>query len=157
MSNSLWHQGMQHARLLCPSLSPRVCSDSCLLSQWCHPTISSSAACFSFCLQSFPAPESFWMSCLFTSGGWSIGALASASVLSMKNQCWFPLGLTSLIALLSTGLFRVFSNIKFKSINFLMLSFLYGLTLTSIHDYWKNHSFVGQVMALLFSILSTPL
>ena len=90
MSDSLWPHGLQHARLLCPSLSPRVCSDSCLLSQWCHPTISSSAACFSFCLQSFPASESFSMSCLFTSGGQSIGALASASVLLLQERGTIP-------------------------------------------------------------------
>ena len=81
---------MQHARLLCPSLSPRVCPDSCLLSQWCHPTISSSAASFSFCLPSFPALRYFSMSCLFTSGGQSIGALASASVLLLQEGGSLP-------------------------------------------------------------------
>ena len=83
---------LQHARLPCPSLSPRICSDSCLLSRWCHPTISSSAAPFSFCLQSFPAPGSFPVKQLFTSGGQSIeaSASASASVLAMNIQGWFP-------------------------------------------------------------------
>ena len=92
-------------RLLCPSLSPRMCSNSCLLSLWFHPTISSSVAPFSSCLQSFPASESFLMSQLFTSGGQHIGPSASASVLPVNIQGWFPLGLTGLIFLLSKGLY----------------------------------------------------
>ena len=91
MSNSLQLHGPQHARLPCP-LSPGVCSDSCPLSQWCHPTISSSLTLFSSCPQSFPASESLPMSQFFTSGGQSIGALAS--VLPINIQDWFPLGLT---------------------------------------------------------------
>ena len=101
--------GLQHTRLLCPSLSPRVCSNSCPLSLWCYWTISSSAA-FSFWLQSFPASGSFLMSWLFTSDRQSIGAPASASDLSMNIQGWFPLGLTGFISLQSKGLSRVFSN-----------------------------------------------
>ena len=97
---------MQHARLPCPSPSPGACSNSCPLSQWCHPTISSSVVPFS-CLQSFPASGPFLMSRLFTSGGQSIGA--SASVLPMNIQDWYTLGLAGLI-LLSKGLSRVFSN-----------------------------------------------
>ena len=97
MSDSLWPHGLQHDRLPCPSLSPGVCSNSCPLSWWCYLTISSSATLFSFCLQSFPASGSFTMSQLFTSGGQSIGA--SASVLPMNIQNWFPLGLTGLIIL----------------------------------------------------------
>ena len=93
---------LQHIRLPCASLSPRACSNSCPLNQWCYPTISSSVAPFSSCLQSFPASVSFPMSRFFTSGGQSIGALAS--VLSVNIQCWFPLGLTVLISLLSKGL-----------------------------------------------------
>ena len=100
MSNSLRPHELQNARLPWPSLSPRVCSNSCPLSWWCYPAISSSVVPFS-CLQSFPASRSFSMSQLFTSGGQSIGALASASVLPMNIQGWFPLGLTSLISLLS--------------------------------------------------------
>ena len=88
-------QGLQHVRLPFPLLSPRVCSNSHLLSQWCHPSISPSAAPFSFCLQSFPASESLTMSWLFTSGGPSIGASPSETVLSMNIQGWFPLGLTA--------------------------------------------------------------
>ena len=92
---------LQHTRLLCPSLSSGVCSDSCPLSQWCHPTVSSSAVPFYFCLQSFPASGSFPMSWLFASGGRNIGASASASVLPMNIQDWFPLGWTGLISLQS--------------------------------------------------------
>ena len=111
VSNSLWPHGLQHARLPCPSLSPRVCSNSCPSSQWCHPTISSSVALFSSCSQSFPASGSFPMSWPFASGGQkSIGVSVSKWVLPMNIQDWFPLGLTGLISLLSKGLSRVFSN-----------------------------------------------
>ena len=110
MSNWLWPHGLQHARLPGPSLSPGLCSESYLLSQWCHPTISSSVTHFSSCLQSFPASGSFLMSRLFASGDQSTGASASASVLSMNIQGWFPLGLTGLISLQSKGLSRVFST-----------------------------------------------
>ena len=109
-SESLRPHGLQHARLPCPSPSPRVCSNSCLLSHWCHPTISSSAVPFSSCLQSFPATGSFPMSWLFATSGQSIGASGSPSVLPMNIQSWFPLGLTDLISLLSNGLLRFFSN-----------------------------------------------
>ena len=108
VSNSLPHHGLQHARLPCPSLSPRVFSNSRPLSQWCHPTISSSVVPFSSCLQSFPASESFPMSNPSASDGQSIGA--SASVLPMNIQGWFPLGLTGLISLQFNGLSRVFSS-----------------------------------------------
>ena len=108
--NSLRLHGLQHARPLCPSPTPRACSNSCQLSQWCHPTISSSVVPFSFCLQSFPASGSFQMSHYFASGGQSSGTSASASVLSMTIQDCFPLGLTGLISLQSKGLSRVFSN-----------------------------------------------
>ena len=97
MSDSLWPHGLQHARLPCPSPTPRACSNSCPLSQWCHPTISSSVVPFSSCLQSFPASGSFPMSQLFSSGGQSIGASA-ASVLPMNIQAWFPLELNGLIS-----------------------------------------------------------
>ena len=110
VSDSLWSHGLQHARPPCPSLTPGVYSNSRLLSQWCHPTISSSVTPFSSCLQSFPASGSFPMSQVFASGGQSIGASASASVLPMTIQDWFPLGLTGLITLLSKGLSRVFSS-----------------------------------------------
>ena len=105
-------------RLPCPSLSPRACSNSCPLSRWCHPTISSSVVPFSSCLQSFPASGSFQMS-QFTSGGQSIGASSSASVLPMNIQDWFPLGLTGLISLQSKGLSRVFSHTTVQNIQFM--------------------------------------
>ena len=98
MSDSSWPHGLTYTRLLCPSPSPGVCPSSCSLYQWCHPVISSSIIPFSFCFQSFPASGSFPMSWLFVSGGQSIGA--SASVLPVNTQDWFPLGLTGLIPLL---------------------------------------------------------
>ena len=106
ISNSLPPQRLQHTRLPCPLLSPGVCSNSCPMSWWCHPTISSSATPFSSCLQSFLASGSFPMSQLFASSGQSIGTLASVSVLPMNSQGWFPLRLTGLISLLSKGLFK---------------------------------------------------
>ena len=107
--------------------------------QWCHPTISFSLIPFSSCLQSFPASGSFPMSQFFSSGVQSTGASASASVLPVNIQDWSPLGWTGLISLQSKGLSRVFSNTTvFKNINSLVLSFLYGPTLTSIHNYFKK-------------------
>ena len=94
VSNSLWPHGLQHARLPCPSPTPRAYSNSCPSSQWCHPTISSSVVPFSSCLQSFPASGSFQTSHFFPSGGWRIGVSASASVLPMNIQDWFLLGWT---------------------------------------------------------------
>ena len=108
VSDSLQPHGLQHTRLPCPSLSPGVCSNSCPLGWWCHPTISSSVTPFFFCPQSFPASGSFPMSQLFTSDGQSTGASASASVLSMNIQGLFPLGLTGLIALQSKRLFVLY-------------------------------------------------
>ena len=92
VSNSLWPHGLQHARPPCPSPTPGACLHSCPSSWWCHPTISSSVVPFSSCLQSFPAPGSFPMHQFFASGGQSIGASASASVLPINIQDWFPLG-----------------------------------------------------------------
>ena len=111
MSNSLQPHGLQHTSLSCSSPSPEACSNSCPLNWWCHPTISSSVF-FSSCLQSFPASGSFLISWLFASGGQRIGISASASVLPMNIQSWFPLGLTGLISLLSKGLLRVFSTVQ---------------------------------------------
>ena len=104
MSNSLPPHRLQHSRLPCPSPSPGVCSNSCPLSQWYHPTISSSDIPFSSCLQSFPESGSFPMSQFFVSSGQSTGASASASVLLMNIQGWFPLALTGWISLQSKGL-----------------------------------------------------
>ena len=108
MSNSLWPHELQHTRLPCPSLSPWVCSNSCPLNWWCPPTISSSI-CLLLLPSTFPSIRVFSVSHLLVSSGQSIGALASASVLPMNVQCWFPLGLTGLISLLSKRLLRVFS------------------------------------------------
>ena len=161
ISNYLWPHGLQHARPPCPSLTPRVHSNSCPLNQWCNPTISSSVVPLSSCLQSFPASGSFQKSQLFASGGQSIGVSASASVLPMNTQDWSPWGWTGWISLQSKGLSRVLSNSIVQNINSLVFSFLYSPTLTSIHDYWKNHSldiyrwmFVGKVMSVLFNMLS---
>ena len=107
---TLWPHGLQHARPPCPSPTPRVYSNSCPLSQWCCPAISSSVIPFSSHLQSFRALGSFQMSQFFASGGQSIGVSASASVLPMNIQDWFPLGWTGWISLQSKGLSRVFSN-----------------------------------------------
>ena len=109
ISDSLWCHGLQHTRLPYP-LTPGASSNSYPSSRWCHPTISSSITPSFSCLQSFPASGSFLVSQLFTSSGQNIGTLASASVLPMNIQVWFPLGLTGLICLLSKGLSRVFSN-----------------------------------------------
>ena len=110
MSNSLRPHGLQHARPPCPSATPGAYSNSRPSSRWCNPTVSSSVVPFSSHLQSFPASVSFQMSQFFTSGSQSIGVLASASVLPMNIQDWFPLGLTSWISLQSKRLSRVFSN-----------------------------------------------
>ena len=104
MSDSLWPQGQQHTRPPCPLSMPGVYSSSCPLSQWCHPTISSSVVPFSSRLQSFPASGSFQMSQFFASGGQSVGVSASTLVLPMNIQDWFPLGWTGWISLQSKGL-----------------------------------------------------
>ena len=104
VSDSSWPHGLQHARIPCPSPTPGAYSDSCALSWWCHPTMSSSVVPFSSCLQSFPASGSFPMSQFFTSGDQNIGASASASVLPVNIQDWFRLGWTGWISLLSKGL-----------------------------------------------------
>ena len=140
VSDSLWPHGLQHTRPPCPSPTPGVHPNSCPLSRWCHLTISSSVIPFSPCLQSFPASGSFQMSQFFTSGGQNIGVSASASVLPMNIQNWFPLGRTGWISLQSKGLSRVFSNTTVQKHQFFSAQ-LYSPTLTSIHDYWKKHSF----------------
>ena len=116
-----------------------LASNSCPVSRWCHPTISSSVVPFSSCHQSFPTSASFPMSQFFTSGGQSIGATVSASVLPIDIQDWFPLGLTGLISSLSKGLSIVFSNTTVQKHQFFCTQF-YSPNLTSLHDHWKNHS-----------------
>ena len=157
MSNSLRPHGLQHTRLPFPSSPPGGWPSSCPLNRWCHPTISSSVVLFSFCLQSFLASGSFPGSQLFTSGSQSIGA--SASVLPMSIQVWFPLGLTGLISLLSKGLSRVFSSTTVQEHQFSVLSLLYGPTPTQIHDYLKKHSldytdlyWQGDVFAFQYTV-----
>ena len=137
--NSLWPHVLQHTRFPCPSPTPRAYSNSCPSSWWYHPTISSSVIPFVPCLQSFLASGSFPVHQFFASGGQSVGASASASVLPMNIQDWFPLGLTG--SLCSPRDSQESSPTpQFKSINSLALSSLYSPTLTSIHDHWKNHS-----------------
>ena len=140
VSNSLQPHKLQHARPPCPSQTPRTYPNSCPLSQWCHPTISASVVTFSPCPQSFPASGAFPMSQLFSWGGQSIGVSASTSVLLMNTRT----------DLLQNGLVgspcsprdsqESSPTSQFKSINSSALSFLYGPTLTFIHDYWKNRS-----------------
>ena len=137
MSDSLWLHEPQHTRPPCPSPTPGVYPNSCPSSRWCHPTISSSVVPFSSFLQSFPPSGSFPMSQLFAWGGQSIGVSASPSVLPMNIQDWSPLGWTCC----PRNTQESSPTPQFKSINSLVLSFLYSPTLTSIHDYWKNHSF----------------
>ena len=140
MSNSLQPHKLQHVRPLCPSPTPGVHPNPCPWSQWCHPTISPSVGPFTSCLQSFPASGSFQMSHLFESGGQSIGVSVSTWVFPMNTQNWSPLGWTGWISLQFKGLSRIFSNTTVQKHNSLVLSFLHSPTLTSIHDYWKNHS-----------------
>ena len=115
---TLWPHGLQFTRLHCPSPTPGACANSCPSSQWCLLNISSSVVPFSHCLQSFPASGTFPMSQFFASGGQSVGASASASVLSMNIQDGFPLRLTGLISLQSKGLSRIFSNTTFQKHQF---------------------------------------
>ena len=133
MFDYLQFHGLQHSRLPCLSLSPRVCWLSC------HPTIPSSVTPFSSCSQSFPASGSFTVSWLFASDGQNIVASVSVSVLLMNIQGWFSLELTGLLSLLSKGLSRVFSTTVGKH-RYSVLSLLYGPALTSVPDYWENNS-----------------
>ena len=159
MSDSLQPYGLQHARLSCLSPNPGACSKSRSLSQWCHPTISSSVSPFSSCLQSFPAPGSFPVSQFFTSGDQSIGASAPASVLPGNIQDWFPLGLTGLISFLSKGLLSLLqyhsskvSNFQSSAFFMVQFSLLYMTTGKTIA--LTRQTFVGKVMSLLFNMLS---
>ena len=127
-------------RLPCLSPTPQPYPNSSPLSQWCHPTISSSVIPFSSCPQSYPTSGSFLMTQLFASDGQSIRASASASVLQMNTQNWFPEWWTAGSPCSSRDSQESSPTPQFKSINSLALSFLYSPTLTSIHDYWKNHS-----------------
>ena len=155
MPNSLWPHELQHARLPCPSPTPRVYPNSCPLSRWCHPAISSSVMPFSSCLQSFPASGSFPMSQLFAWGGQSIGVSASKSVLPMNAQDWSPLGWTGSVSLQSKGLTRIFSNTTVQKHQFFN-------TQLSSHPYMSTGktialtrwNFVGKVMSLFLNTQS---
>ena len=160
MSDSLQPHAPQHTRPPCPSPTPGVYSKSCPLSQWCHPTISSSVIPFSSRLQSFLASGSFPMSQFFTTGSQSIGVSASALVLSMNIQDWFPLGWAGLISLQSEGLSRVFSTTTAQKHQILWHSVFFIIQLS--HPYMTTGktialtrwAFVGKVMSLLFNMLS---
>ena len=136
MSDSLQPRVLQQARLPCPSPTPGACSNSCLSSWWCHLTISTSVFPFSSCFQSFPASGSFPKSQFFASGGQTIRVSTSASVLPMNIQDLFPLELTDWSPCSPKDSQESSPTPQFRSINSLVLSFLYGPTLTSIHDYW---------------------
>ena len=140
MSDSLWPHGLQHTRPPCPSPTPGVYPNSCPLSWWCHPTISSSVVPFSSCLQSVPELGSFQMIQFFASGGQSIGVSASTAVLPMNTQDWSPLRWTGWPPCNPRDSQESSPTPQFKSINSLVLNFLYSPTLTSIHDYWKSHN-----------------
>ena len=155
MSNSLQSHGLQHARLPCPSLPLGVCSNSCPLSQWCHSNISSSVTHFS-------CPQSGQHQGLFQWVGSScrIGASASASVLSMNIQDWFPLGLTGFISLQCKGLLRIFSNTTVSSkasilqySAFFMVQFSHPCVTTGKTIALSRWTFVGKVISLLFNML----
>ena len=138
VSDSLRPQGLQHTRPPCPLPTPGVYSNSCPLSRWCHPTISSSVIPFSSWLQSFPASGSFPISQFFASGGQSIGVSASASVLPMTIQDWFPLGWTSWISLQSKGLSRVFSSTTIQNHEFFGTQLSLWSNSHMSTDYWKQ-------------------
>ena len=156
--STLWPHALQHARFPCPSPTPTACSNSCALSQWRHPTISSHVV--PFCLQSCPASGSFPRSPFFASGGQSIGISASASVLPMNIQDWFPLGLTGSISVQSKGLSRLFSNTTvqkhqfFSTQLFFMVQLLHPYMTTGKTIALTRWTFVCKAMSLLFNILS---
>ena len=159
VSDSLRPHGLQHARLPCPSPTHTTYSNSCPSRQWCHPTISSFVIPFSSCLQSFPASGSFLMIQLFTSGGQSIGASASASVLPLNIQDWSPLGLTGWISLQSKGFSSLLQHHSSKA-SILRCSTFFIVQLSHPHMTTgkpialTRQTFVGKVMSLLFNMLS---
>ena len=158
MSDSLRPHGLQHARFPCPLPTPRACSKSCPLTPWCHPNISFSVVPLSSCLQSFPASGSFPVSQFSASHGQSIRVSASASVLPMNTQDWFPLGWTGWISLHSKGLSKILSNTTVQKHQFFSIQ----LSLCSnfhIHTWLlektialTRRTFVSKLMSLLFNI-----
>ena len=158
VSNSLRPHELQHARPPCPSPTPRVHPNSCPLSWWCHPAISSSVVPFSYYPQSLPASESFPMNQLFTWGSQSIGVSASASVFPMNTQDWSPLEWTGWISLQSKGLSRVFTNTTVQKhlqrSAFFTGQFSHPHMTTGKTIALTRQTFVGKVMSLLFNMLS---
>ena len=156
-SDSFWRHGQQHARLPCSSPTPGACSNSCPLSRWCHPNISYSVLLSSSCLQSFPALGSVQMSQFFTSGGQSIGVSASASVLPMNIQDWFPLRFTVWISFQFKGLSKVFSNTTFQKHQFFGTQL--SLWFNSHFHTWQpeNYSFDKTDMCQQVMSWTTPL
>ena len=140
VSDYLWPHGLQYIRPPCPSPNPGVYPNSCPLSQWSHPTISSSVIPFSSCLQSFPASWSFRMSQIFASGGQSIGVSASTSVLPMNTQEWFPLGWTGFFSLQSKGLLRVFSTTTHSSKKLILWCSAFFMVHSHIHAWLLEKS-----------------
>ena len=158
VSDSLWPHGLWHTRLPHPSPSPRVYSNSCSSHCWCHPTISPSIVPFSYCLQSFPDSGSFPMSWFFPSGGQSIGISASASVLPMNIQGWFPLGLTSWISLAVQGTLKSLLQYHSSKASILQHSAFFIVQLSRPYILGKaidltRRTFVDKVMSLLFNML----
>ena len=152
MSDSLQPHGLQHARPPCPSPTSRVDSNSCPLSRWCHPTISSSVIRFSSCLQSFPTSGAFQMSQFFASGGQRIGVSASASVPPMNIQDWFPLGLTGWISLQSKGFSRDFSSTTVKK-----PQLFYLFNEGEVEFFWNFLAFsIIQLMLAIYSLVPLP-
>ena len=159
MSDSLWPHGLHHARLPCPSWSPRACLNSCPLSRLCHPTISSSVIPISSCLQCFPVSGSFQMTQLFTLGGQSIGVSASVSVLPVNIQGWFPLGLTGCIPCSPRDSQESSPTPQFKSIilqhsAFFMVQLSYWYMTTGKTIALTIWTFVSKVKLLIFHKLS---
>ena len=160
VSDFLKPHRLQHARLPCPSPAPRACSNSCSLSQWCHPTISSSVVPFSSCLQSCPASGSLQMSQFFTSGGQSIGTSASVPISEYSGLVSFRIDWLDLLAVQGTFKSVLQHHSSKASILWRSAFFIVQLSHPSIHDYWKTIAltrltFVGRVMFLLFNMLST--
>ena len=160
MSNSLWPHELQHSRPPCPSPTPGVYPNTCPLSRWCHPTISSSAVPFSSCPQSFPASESLQISQPFISDGQSIGVSASTSVLPINTQDWSPLGWTGWISLQSKVLSSVFFNTKVQKNQFFQCSAFFFIVhlphscmTTRKTMALTRQTFVDKVMSLLFNML----
>ena len=156
VSDSLWPHGLQHARLPCPSPTPGAYSNSCPSRQWCHPIIPSSVVPFSACPQSFPASGPFPMSQFFASGGQSIGVSASAPVLPLNIQDWFPLGWTGWISLQSTETPKSLLQHHSSKVSILQCSafFIHPYMTTGKTIALTRRTFVGKVKSLLFNKLS---